>query len=124
MTQPITVIAVVDDDPAVRKALKRLLSSAGFAVNAYSSGADFVRAIDSHRHDCAVVDVQMDTTDGFSVLEQLQSRGGDVPVILITAYEAADDEQRALRGGAVGFLRKPFSGNELIDMIGAALRAA
>jgi FixJ family two-component response regulator len=124
MTQPSTLIAVVDDEPAVREALKRLLRSAGFDVRTYRSGADFLQAMGGQPHGCAIVDIQLGAMDGFKVLDQLRSRASDVPVILITAYDAADDEPRALRGGAAGFLRKPFSDNELIAMIGAALRAA
>ena len=121
MSQERTFVAVVDDESTVCRALKRLLRSAGYDVITCESGAELFRSLDSRMPDCAVIDIQMAAMDGYEVLAQLQKRESRFPAILMTAYEAEDDEQRARQYGAAGFLRKPFGANQLIDMIEAAL---
>lgn len=116
-----TFIAVVDDESTVCKALMRLLRSAGYDVITCESGAELLRSLDSRLPDCAVIDIQMAAMDGYQVVAQLQKRESHIPAILMTAYEAENDEQRARQCGAAGFLRKPFGDDQLIDMIEAAL---
>jgi FixJ family two-component response regulator len=117
------LIAVIDDEPAVRRALKRLLRSAGFEAHTYAGGADFLQAVQSCRPDCVIVDIQMRPMDGFIVLERASMLGVDVPAILITAYDSADNEQRIEKSRAIGLLRKPFSDAALLEMLQVALRA-
>jgi FixJ family two-component response regulator len=124
MAEDIAVIAVIDDEPAVRRALKRLLRSAGFEVHTYSGGADFLQAAQTRPPDCVVVDIQMRPMDGFNVLQGMKARGVAAPAILITAYETAESDDRVSRSGAIGFLRKPFSDHALIEMVQVALRVA
>jgi FixJ family two-component response regulator len=122
MAEILAAVAVIDDEPAVRKALKRLLRSAGFGVHTYSGGADFLQTVHTHLPDCLVVDIQMRPMDGFELLRQLKSLGVGTPAILITAYETPEGDELISRSGAIGFLRKPFSDHALIEMVHVALR--
>jgi FixJ family two-component response regulator len=112
------LIHVVDDDPAVCRALKRLLRSWGMQVRTFSSGQEFLSDLGSlHDADCSVIDVQMPGMTGLEVQEQMTRAGMDLPVIFITAHEGEGVEEHALREGAVGFLRKPFSDEVLVGLI-------
>lgn len=116
------LIHVVDDDPSVVVALKRLLHSWGMQVRTFASGEEFLSALSkSHDADCSVIDVQMPGMTGLEVQERMNRAGMDVPVIFITAHEEEGVEELALRGGAAGFLRKPFMDEALVGLIRNAL---
>jgi FixJ family two-component response regulator len=116
------IIHVVDDDPAVCRALKRLLRSWGMQVRTFKSGEEFLAAqAGGQRADCSVVDVHMPGLNGLEVQERLKRAGLDLPVIFITAHDEADIAVRGLRGGAAGFLQKPFSDEALVELIRSAL---
>jgi FixJ family two-component response regulator len=117
------MIHVVDDDPAVVRALKRLLRSWGMQVCTFTSGADFLATLDaSPGADCSVIDVQMPGMTGLEVLDRLNAAGLDLPVVFMTAHETEGVEEQAMRAGAVGFLRKPFADEKLIELIRTAVR--
>jgi FixJ family two-component response regulator len=117
------MIHIVDDDPAVARALKRLLRSWGLQVRTFTSGADFLAALDaSPDADCSVIDVQMPGMTGLEVMDRLHAAGLDVPVVFMTAHETEGEEEQAMRAGAVGFLRKPFADEQLIELIRTAVR--
>jgi len=113
-------IAIVDDDESICKALKRLLSSAGFDAAAFTRGAEFLRSVEPRRPDCVVLDVHMPGMTGLEVLAKLQNSHPEVPVIIITAYDDRETHQKALEAGAV-FLRKPFNDQALLDAIQNAI---
>jgi len=116
-------IYVVDDDPAVAKALKRLLHSYGMQVRTFASGDEFLAALRrSCDGDCSVIDVQMPGMTGLEVQEALNRAGIDVPVIFITAHKEEGVEERAMRAGAIGFLPKPFTDEALVGFIHTALQ--
>jgi FixJ family two-component response regulator len=116
-------IHVVDDDPSVCRALKRLLSSWGMQVRTFSSAEEFLSVLRSpHEADCSVIDVQMPGMTGLEVQEQMRRAGMDLPVIFITAHEEEGVEERALKNGASGFLRKPFSDEALVGLIRNAMQ--
>ncbi len=116
-------IYVVDDDPSVCIALKRLLNSWGMQVRTFASGEAFLAALGrSHDADCSVIDVQMPRMTGLEVQERMNRAGMDVPVIFITAHEEEGVEEHALRAGAVGFLRKPFTDEALVGLIRNAMQ--
>jgi FixJ family two-component response regulator len=116
-------IYIVDDDPAVVKALKRLLHSWGMHVRTFLSGEEFLAALSrSCDGDCSVIDVQMPGMTGLEVQEALKRAGIDVPVIFITAHKEEGVEERAMRAGAIGFLRKPFMDEALVGLIHMALQ--
>jgi FixJ family two-component response regulator len=112
------LIHIVDDDPAVVKGLKRLLHSWGMQVRTYTSGEEFLSALrESPEVDCSIVDLMMPGMTGLEVQEQMSHAGLDVPVIFMTAHAIEGAEEQALRGGAVGFLRKPFKEEALVELI-------
>lgn len=116
-------IYIVDDDPPVVKALKRLLHSWGMHVRTFASGEEFLAALSrSCDGDCSVIDVQMPGMTGLEVQEALNRAGIDVPVIFITGHKEEGVEERAMRAGAIGFLRKPFTDEALVGLIHAALQ--
>jgi FixJ family two-component response regulator len=116
------LIYIVDDDPAVCRALKRLLRSWGMQARTFASGREFLAALgSSHQADCSLIDVQMPGMNGLEVQEQMRLAGVDLPVVFITAHEEEGVEDRAMSAGAVGFLRKPFSDEALVGLIRNAL---
>ena len=116
-------IYIVDDDPSVVKALNRLLRSYGMHVRTFASGEEFLAALTrSCDGDCSVIDVQMPGMTGLEVQEALNRAGIDVPVIFITAHKEEGVEERAMRAGAIGFLRKPFMDEALVGFIHTALQ--
>ncbi len=116
-------IHIVDDDRAVTQALRRLLTSWGMQVRTYASGQEFLSALGAPAEaDCSIIDVQMPGMTGLEVQERMNRAGMDVPVIFITAYAEERIEEQALRAGAVGFLRKPFTDEALVALIRSALQ--
>ncbi len=116
-------IHIVDDDPSVLRALKRLLRSWGMRVRAFESGEAFLAAQGrSQEADCAVIDIQMPGMTGFEVQAQMNRTGVKVPVIFITAHGEHGMEEHALGSGAAGFLQKPFTEEALVELIRRALR--
>jgi FixJ family two-component response regulator len=116
------LVHIVDDDPAVRRALKRLLCSWGMQARTFASGPEFLSALNcTDEGDCSLIDVQMPGMNGLEVQDRMKRAGVDLPVIFITAHEEEGVEARALREGAVGFLRKPFSDEVLVELIRKAV---
>ena len=117
------LIHIVDDDPSVVIALRRLLHSWGMQVRTFASGEEFLSALSrSHDVDCSVIDVQMPGMTGLEVQERMNRAGMDVPVIFITAFMEEGIEEEAMRAGAVGFLRKPFTDEALVELIRIAVQ--
>jgi len=111
-------IAIVDDDPAVLKALSRLLRSHAFRARAYGSGREFLAALPSGLPDCLIVDLQMPEMNGLELQQHLVGNGIKIPTILITAH--ADVALRD-QAGLVASLRKPLQEKALLDAIGKAV---
>ncbi len=124
MSNVTPLIAVVDDDPSVRRALQRLMRSFGLRAEAFHSGEGLLRALaSSQRFGCAVMDVQMPGMTGLEVQRHLALRGIALPLVFITAHEEEGVAERAIAAGAVGFLHKPFTDQSLIDLIRRALQS-
>jgi len=124
MTKGHPLIAIVDDDVSVRRALKRLVRSLGMNAEIFASGQEFldcIEALPSFRADCAILDVQMPGMNGLEVRERLALGGRPIPVIFITAHDDVGVRERALASGAVAFVRKPFDDELLIKTLRAAL---
>jgi FixJ family two-component response regulator len=118
MPQAATVIAVIDDDASVRRALQRLLRSAGFAVETFATAREFLDAGHSARTTCLVLDIHLPEMSGFQLQEHLAVSGVLIPIVFITAHDNATTRERASRPGATAYLRKPFDQDELIEAIG------
>jgi FixJ family two-component response regulator len=118
------LIAIVDDDESVCRAMKRLVRSLGMAADAFTSGQEFIDRVTttpSFQPDCVVLDVQMPGMNGLEVQERLTNSGNRLPVIFITAHDEAGVRDRALAAGAVAFLRKPFNDELFIKTLRIAL---
>jgi FixJ family two-component response regulator len=116
-------IHIIDDDPSVVLALKRLLRSWGMQVQTFASGGEFLAELKKSQNvDCAVIDVQMPGMTGLEVQAHLSNAGWNLPVIFMTAHESEGVEEPAMRAGAIGFLNKPFSDKALVDLILEAIK--
>lgn len=125
MTASKPLIAIVDDDESVCRAIKRLVRSLGMEADTFASGKEFIdlcEAMPSFDADCVVLDVQMPGINGLEVQERLALSGNPIPVIFITAHDEAGVRERALAAGAVAFLRKPFNDELLIKTLREALK--
>jgi CheY-like chemotaxis protein len=116
------VVAVVDDDASVRTALGRLLRSAGYAVETFADGAEFISSLPSLRPDCIVLDLAMPKMHGAEVMERLAALGITVPVVIVTGSVGTELQARAARAGAGVVIRKPLDDQSLLDEVAAALR--
>ena len=116
-------VLVVDDDASVRVALRRLIRSAGFAVETFASAEDLLETWPSDTSGCLIVDVQMPGLSGLELQTELAALGSTVPIIFITAHDDPNARSRALNGGAADFFEKPFDDEELIAAIHAAFEA-
>jgi FixJ family two-component response regulator len=115
-------IAVVDDEPAVCKALERLLRSANFDVATFSTGTAFLASLTNHRPDCVVLDLHMPDMNGFEVQSRLLAEPmGPIGVVIITAHDSAEAQQRAIAAGAAAYLKKPVDAKPLLEAIRSAI---
>ena len=121
MNEDAPLLAVVDDDAEVRIALTRLVSSAGFAVETFASGAEFLRSIEDHPPDCLVLDLHMPDMSGFDVQAALARSHATVPVIVITGHDTPESRVRAVQLGAKGYLCKPVNDDVLLEAIEMAI---
>ena len=120
------LIAIVDDDMSVCRALKRLVRSLGMNADTFTSGQgflDLLQAMPSFHADCAILDVQMPGMNGLEVQERLARSGSAIPVIFITAHDEVGAREQALARGAVAFLRKPFNDELFIKTLNIALKS-
>jgi FixJ family two-component response regulator len=116
------LVVVVDDDRSVREALPELLHELGFAVRAFSSAESFLEASDIDRAACVLVDLAMPGATGLDLMDEMQRRGLQVPVVLMTAHTSDAYRRRLLESRAVACLFKPFGEAELLGAIRLALR--
>lgn len=121
MPTPKPVLAVLDDEPEMRKALRRLLTGRGFCVEEYVSGSDLLAALGSRPLDCLLLDLHMSEVSGFDVLEAFHSRQIHTPVIVITAHDEPGTAERVRALGASAYLKKPVDRDVLVSAIGTAL---
>lgn len=113
-------IFLVEDDASVRRALKRLIRSFGYQVDAFASAREMLNTLSTAAPDCLIVDVQMPGLNGLGLQHHLAEAGQKLPIIFITAHEDAQVHQLAMQAGAVAFLYKPFSDEALLEAIHAA----
>lgn len=117
------VVAIVDDDPSVLKGLKRVLDACNYATDVFNSGEAFLASDDAKEAEiaCVVLDINLGGMSGIEVRRRLATRNFKVPIIFMTALDTDAVRREALDAGCVDYLRKPFSGNELIASIQKAL---
>jgi two-component system response regulator MprA len=116
-------ILVVDDEPAVRDALARALTSAGYEPELADTGGEALERLERQNGvDAVVLDVLMPGLDGLEVCRRLRSSGNEVPVLMLTARDAVGDRVAGLDAGADDYLVKPFALEELLARLRALLR--
>ncbi|MEA2432801.1 MAG: two-component system, OmpR family, response regulator MprA [Actinomycetota bacterium] len=115
-------VLVVDDEPAVRQALKRALSMEGYEVALAEDGNEALKSLMEKPADAVVLDVLMPNTDGLEVSRRLRKMGDDVPILMLTAKDAIEDRVEGLDAGADDYLVKPFALEELFARLRALLR--
>ena len=118
---PSPLIAVVDDEACVSKALKRMLRTAGLRAETFASGAAFLNWLQSETPDCVVLDLHLPQMDGFAVQARLAQQGVRVPVIVITGRDSLQARERAMAGGAAAYLAKPLKDEALLEAIAVAI---
>lgn len=115
------VVSIVDDDASLRRSLRNLLTSVGLSVETFASAEDFLRSVERETTACLVLDLRMAGMSGLDLLRQLAVTGSRIPVVVLTAHGDDEARQRALEGGAVAFLGKPFRADALLDAVRQAL---
>jgi FixJ family two-component response regulator len=117
MTEVASVVFVVDDDPSVRRAIKRLVESVGLRVEGLGSAQEFLRSERPDAPSCLVLDVRLPGISGLDFQRELMEANIHIPIIFITAHGDIPMTVRAMKAGAVEFLTKPFRDQELLDAI-------
>ena len=111
------VIAIVDDDHAVREALTSLVRSLGYAAMAFECAEDLLKSRRRRSLSCVIADVQMPGMTGLELHNRLVASGEPIPTILITAFPDERGRERALQAGVTCYLTKPFSEDDLLACI-------
>lgn len=114
------MISIVDDDPAVRSGLRRLMDTVGLVAQTFASAAEFLASPAMSATTCLILDVCMPGIDGLELQRRLRDANWNVPIIVISAHADEEVRARALRAGAIAFFAKPFSTEALLDAIDAA----
>ena len=112
------IVAVVDDDASMRVGLERLLQARGFGTEVFPSAEAFLAAATAA--DCLLLDIHLGGMGGFELRRQLSSAGSSLPVIFMTAFDDEAARVEAVSLGCVAYLRKPFSGDLLMNAIADA----
>lgn len=117
------LIAIVDDETSICRALLRLLRVSHYRAESFSSPIAFLESLAERVPDCVVLDLQMPMMTGVELQQQLLQLDESPPVIIITAHDEPKMRERCLALGAVRYLRKPIEGDVLIDAIREAVAA-
>ena len=115
------MVAVVDDDDAVRDSLRFLLESAGFLVSAYASASEFLNSANPDEIGCLVLDQHMPEQTGLQLVSHLRGEGTVVPIALITGSPSPDLIERAKRLGVETVLEKPLAEDVLLKFVEHAI---
>ncbi len=117
------VVHVVDDDPALRRALRFLLESVDWKVQLHASAEEFLSlAAPPRQPTCLVLDIRMPAMSGLELQQVLQERGIDIPILFITGHADISMAVQALKSGAADFIEKPFEDQVLLDAVATAVR--
>jgi two-component system response regulator FixJ len=114
-------VFVVDDDRAVRESLALLVQSVGLEVETFAGAGEFLDAYRPDRRGCLITDIRMPGMSGLELQERLTADGYHIPVIVLTGFGDVPAAVRALKGGAVDFVEKPFNPQGLLDLVQQAI---
>lgn len=121
MNETEATVFVVDDDEALRESLGWLFESAGLRCKGYASAEDFLTEYRSEQPGCLLLDVRLPGGSGLDLQDELARQGPPPPIIVMTGHARVPTAVRALKGGAVDFIQKPFSDESMIDRVRRAI---
>ncbi|NRP75355.1 Transcriptional regulatory protein FixJ [Ensifer psoraleae] len=121
LESPLRTVAVVEDDPSMRRSVERLLNANGFATEGHSSAEAFLSRADASRIGCVVLDIHLGGMSGVELWQRLKASGVNLSVIFITAVEDEALELEAVKAGCVAYLHKPFPAELLVSAVNRAL---
>jgi RNA polymerase sigma factor (sigma-70 family) len=121
MSEPESIVFVVDDDPSVRSAIERLIATVGLQVQLFGSAQEFLASKLPNVPSCLVLDIRLPGISGLALQRQLAEANVQIPIIFITSHGDVPMTVRAMKAGAVEFLTKPFNDQDLLDAIHLAL---
>jgi FixJ family two-component response regulator len=119
-TRPL--IAVVDDEESVRRALGRMLTASNFETLVFGSGQEFLDSLAGRRPDCVILDYQMPGLTGRDVQRHLARAQITMPIIVVTAHDQPELREQCLADGAIAYLSKPLQRERLVAVIQRAIR--
>ncbi|MGQ0637277.1 MAG: response regulator transcription factor [Planctomycetaceae bacterium] len=114
-------VYIVDDDSALRDALRLLIQTAGLRVESFETPRAFLDSFDGDRPGCLVLDMHMPEIDGLDLQRRLAERGSRLPIIILTGHGDVPTAVRALRAGALDFIQKPFESRHLLERVREAI---
>jgi FixJ family two-component response regulator len=115
------LISLVDDDESIRESLPDLIRVFGYSVNAFASAEEFLTSESLDRTDCLILDIAMPGMSGPDLQQELKRLRRDIPIVFITAHVDETDRPRLIEAGAVDCLFKPFTEDEILGAVSAAL---
>src|ERR1700722_1459961 len=121
MNEPDSIVFVVDDDPSIRRAIKRLVESVGLHVEVFGSVAEFRSSSHPDIVSCLILDIRLPGMSGLDFQRQLSKTKINIPIIFISAHGDVPMTVRAMKAGAIEFLTKPFRDQDLLDAVQVAL---
>jgi RNA polymerase sigma factor (sigma-70 family) len=121
MNEPASIVFVVDDDPSIRRAIKRLIESVGLQVEGFGSAAEFRNSSHPDIVSCLILDIRLPGVSGLDFQRQLFEAKINIPIIFISAHGDVPMTVRAMKAGAIEFLTKPFRDQDLLDAVQVAL---
>ena len=121
MSEPESIVFVVDDDPSVRSAIERLIGTVGLQVRLFGSAPEVLANKLPNIPSCLVLDIRLPGISGLGLQRQLVEANVQIPIIFITSHGDVPMTVRAMKAGAVEFLSKPFHDQDLLDAIHLAL---
>jgi FixJ family two-component response regulator len=115
-------IAIIDDDVLVRHALGDCMESAGYAIESFISAEQFLASGSAQNAACLILDVQLPGISGLELQDKLIGADNRVPIVFVTAQGTQANREKAMLHGAAGFLSKPFRRDDLVKLVGVAIR--
>jgi len=113
------LVHIVDDEDSIRRSLDFLLRAAGYLTERWENGEAFLKGVDKAEPACVLLDVRMPGIDGLQVQAEMAARGYNLPVVVLTGHGDISTAVRAMQGGAIDFLEKPFNRERLLEALEA-----
>jgi FixJ family two-component response regulator len=114
-------VFIVDDEVAVAESLRWLIESVGLRVETFSAASEFLARYRPECAGCLVLDVRMPAMSGLELQDRLKGQGVSLPIIFVTGHGGVQTAVRALKGGAIDFIEKPFDDQRMLDLVHKAL---